>query len=372
MNGPGHYPFVICVVLALCALQFARTPQQRQACIALANATFLALILGMSSVLVLLVVCGLYLLLRRNPAPTRSTGIWTLCSCVSIGIFVVYKFATSHTIAAIEPVALAMSLIGFSFVVWRIIDLNSALRDGEPLVGPIDFFNYLLPFHMLAAGPICGYKDFRSHPIAPPGLDQFRSGLRRLAWGLLKKFVIVQSLEMVFPHPFLNQGPSLWFFLLDAHLYYIRIYLDFSAYSDIAVGVGRMTGIYTPENFNAPYRASNILDFWSRWHMSLTKMLRKHVFLPTQMQAMRSGLLSPFGAVAVAAFATFTLGGLWHGLRWEYLAWAMVQIAAIGIFTLYRTRWSTPKGLHWTILGWVITHEFNTLSFVLTGLTLRA
>src|SRR5262249_12038953 len=142
--------------------------------------------------------------------------------------------------------------------------------------------NYLLPFHMLAAGPIQAYDDFAQQPALPKlaTLRDVLMGMERIAAGLFKKFVLAYCLQKLFLTDFHADGP---YFLIELQVFYVWLYLDFSAYSDIAVGVGTLIGVATPENFNHPLIARNTIDFWDRWHMSLSQFIRRNLFIPVQM-----------------------------------------------------------------------------------------
>ena len=124
---------------------------------------------------------------------------------------------------------------------------------------------------MLAAGPIQSYDDFAAQPALPSALRPVEAlaAFERIAAGLFKKYVVANLVLQLFLTDYRSAGP---YVLLEAQLTYIWLYLDFSAYSDMAVGVGRLLGVATPENFNRPYLARNVIDFWERWHISLSRV----------------------------------------------------------------------------------------------------
>jgi D-alanyl-lipoteichoic acid acyltransferase DltB (MBOAT superfamily) len=120
-------------------------------------------------------------------------------------------------------------------------------------------------------------------------------------------------------------------------LNYLWLYLDFSAYSDIAVGIGRLIGVPAPENFNRPYLARNMIEFWERWHISLSQFIRRNVFIPIQMTLMRrSEGEHPLLISSFAFTVAFLLCGLWHSIGWVWLAWGLFQAAGLIVCSLSR------------------------------------
>jgi D-alanyl-lipoteichoic acid acyltransferase DltB (MBOAT superfamily) len=189
---------------------------------------------------------------------------------------------------------------------------------------------------MLAAGPIQAYADFREQqiPAQPLGRDGVLEAVERIARGLFKKFVLANGLETLFLTDFRAGGS---YFLFEAQVYYLCIYLDFSAYTDIAIGMGRLLGVPTPENFNNPLLARNIIVFWDRWHISLSQFIRRNVFIPTQLSAMRrSHGKHPLLIATVAFTLSFLLVGLWHGVSWRFLLWGAMHAAALVTCNTYR------------------------------------
>ena len=125
--------------------------------------------------------------------------------------------------------------------------------------------------------------------------------------------------------------------LLEVQLIYIWLHLDFSGYSDIAVGIGCLIGVATPENFNNPFFARNAVDFWERWHMSLSLFIRRNIFYPLQTALMRMADGRATLAIAGISFTVcFVLCGLWHNIGWPWLAWGLYQAAGLTICTIYR------------------------------------
>jgi D-alanyl-lipoteichoic acid acyltransferase DltB (MBOAT superfamily) len=228
---------------------------------------------------------------------------------------------------------------------------------------------------MLAAGPIQAYDDFVAQPESPPapGPAIALKSVERIALGMFKKYVLANALEAAFLTFFQARGT---YFFIELQINYIWMFLDFSAYSDIAVGIGGLLGIATPENFNRPYLARNIVDFWDRWHMSLSQFIRRNIFLPLQVSLVRQTggrhvlLIGSFGFAV-----SFLLCGLWHGIGLNWLAWGACQALGFIICNLYREfllKTLGRKGFNRYLANpWIrgvailITFEFIAFSMVL-------
>ena len=220
----------------------------------------------------------------------------------------------------------------------RIIDLGRAVR--EQRHNPPDLpstVNYLLPFHMLAAGPIQAYDEFAGQPPVPPALGVRGSlvAVERIATGLFKKYILANFLiQKFFLTGLHTSGPYLW---LEIQLSFLWVYLDFSAYSEIALGIGELLGVATPVNFRRPYLARNVIDFWERWHISLSQFIRRNLFIPIQLALMRrSGGRGALLIACVAFTISFLLCGLWHSISLPWLAWGGLQSLGLVVCYLYQ------------------------------------
>jgi D-alanyl-lipoteichoic acid acyltransferase DltB (MBOAT superfamily) len=123
---------------------------------------------------------------------------------------------------------------------------------------------------------------------------------------------------------------------VEVQVFFFWLYLDFSAYSDIAVGIGRLIGVTTPENFNRPYFARNVIDFWERWHISLSEFIRRNLFIPIQMSMVRRRRWSPLVCANVAVGISFISCGLWHGIGTNFLLWGIVHCVGLMTVNVYR------------------------------------
>jgi len=372
--------FWLFVALAIAILNSLVHPSARKWAFALLNLGFVGLYLGKETALLVagLLVLGPFLRLIR---PGRTRAPWLLLGGLgTLGLFVFHKrydLLVSRT-PALGKLEFLLVVIGFSYVALRLYELGRAVWEGrrEP-PGFASTVNYLLPFHMLAAGPIQSYEEFVRQPEIPPPLKPVEAldGFDRIAAGLFKKFVLANLIQRLFLTDYRSAGP---YVLLEAQMTFIWLYLDFSAYSDIAAGVGRLVGVATPENFNRPYLARNSIDFWERWHISLSQFIRRNIFIPVQLALVRlTDAQRPLLVASLAFSVSFLLCGLWHQISLRWLAWGAFHAAGLIVCNLYRhqlTKRLGRKGVNQYIANpWiraamtVLTFEFNVAAvFIVT------
>lgn len=212
--------------------------------------------------------------------------------------------------------------IGISFFTFHGISyvVDVARRRSRPLRSPVDFAQYMAFFPQLIAGPIVRFHQIDTQLAEPPlrakRLDDLADGFPRFVLGLSKKVLVADPAGAVADACFASSGdlttPAAW---LGAVAYTVQLYFDFSGYSDMAIGLARMFGFRFPENFERPYSAVSITDFWRRWHMTLSRFFRDYLYVPlggnrgTQRQTVRN--------LAIV----FLLTGLWHGAAWTFVLW---------------------------------------------------
>jgi D-alanyl-lipoteichoic acid acyltransferase DltB (MBOAT superfamily) len=194
------------------------------------------------------------------------------------------------------------------------------------------FLFFVAFFPQLIAGPIVHHAELIQQLRKKNGLDakRFSQGLFLFAMGLFKKTVIADRIaERV--DPLFGAGDPLQLFesWTASVGYGLQIYFDFSGYSDMAIGMGLMFGLVLPQNFNSPYQAVNIADFWRRWHMTLSRFLRDYLYIPL------GGNQKGFGRGILAAGVTMLLGGLWHGAAWTYVIWGLLHGLFIAIYRVW-------------------------------------
>ncbi len=281
--------------------------------------------------------------------------------------------------------------IGISFYTFRVLSYHIDVYRNKIAVEAsfTSFFNYLLFFPQLGAGPIVRYSRFQFHPAKAWLKWQFvANGSKRFLFGLIKKVLIANTLGIFANAVFALPPSELTLFLtwLGMLAYAMQIYYDFSAYSDMAIGLSMAFGYRAPENFNFPYLARSAKDFWTRWHMSLTDWFRDYLFLPLAFYfsrkipgyktlGIRSDLLIYVGAVLI----TWFLVGFWHGSDWNYVVWglwfaALLALEQAGLRKVLR-KWPVwGQHLYASIIlliSWVFfrSKDFGQSLEILSGLT---
>jgi membrane protein involved in D-alanine export len=346
---------------------------------ALVNLGFLGLYLRGKTAVLLVGLVVLWVFLRQMRAGRLATALSLLGGVGTLGLFVFHKRPELFVgrVPMSQPLESILVTIGFSYVALRLFELSRAVREGRH--EPPDFastVNYLLPFHMLAAGPIQSYDEFVAQPGVPPPLKpaQALGAFDRIASGLFKKYVLANLIQRIFLTDYRSAGP---YVLLEAQLTFLWLYLDFSAYSDIAVGVGRLIGVATPENFNRPYLSRNIIEFWERWHISLSQFIRRNIFIPVQLGLLRwTDGRWPLLVASLAFTASFLLCGLWHQVNLRWLAWGAFHAAGLVTCNIYRNRLTKRlggrKGVNrylanrWIRLAMTaLTFEFNVVAVLI-------
>ena len=270
----------------------------------------------------------------------------------------------------------ALSWLGFSYVSFRLMHTAIDRRAGRlPPVTLAEYMNYVIFFPAFSAGPIDRLERFQrnlNQPLALKQTDWVDAGTR-LFWGLFKKFIIADALAWIaLSEKFALDVRSVGWMWVLLYAYSLRIYFDFSGYTDIAIGLGKLLGIQLPENFDAPYLQPNLTQFWNSWHMTLTQWFRSYFFNPLT-RFMRSGKfpLPMWLMVFIAQVATMSLIGLWHGVTLGFLMWGMWH--GVGLFL--QNRWSEWMRTHmpaWGATLWganVLKYSgvFLTFHFVTLG-----
>lgn len=251
--------------------------------------------------------------------------------------------------------------VGISFFTFHAISyiVDIYRKEAAPLKNPLDMGVYISLFPQLVAGPIIRYHDIaRQIAERTNTLDRFCSGVERFSFGLGKKVLIANVLgnvaDQIFAAPENSlSAPMAW---LGIACYTLQIYFDFSGYSDMAIGLARMFGFELTENFNYPYIARSIREFWRRWHLSLSTWFRDYLYIP-----LGGNRASPV-RVKVNLFIVFLLCGLWHGASWNFVLWGafhgMLLVFERGRFGALLDRLPGIVGSAYAILmvmvGWVL------------------
>lgn len=256
-----------------------------------------------------------------------------------LGFFKYYGFfldslATMLASAGLErdlPFLEIILPVGISFFTFQGISyvVDVYRREIEAVDSPVDVFLYISFFPQLVAGPIVRAADFLPQLRAEPRLSRslVSLGILLILVGLFKKMVIANYLatglvDEVFFDPSIYAGPDL---ALAIYAYAIQIYCDFSGYSDIAIGIAALLGYRFKWNFNQPYRAASLREFWRRWHISLSEWLRDYLYKP--LGGSRGGSWSTCRNL----FLTMFLGGIWHGAAWTFIIWGLIHGTALAV-----------------------------------------
>lgn len=294
---------------------------------------------------------------------SKSSLLSTIGVLLGLGLLIGFKYLNfildslerlldfMHLNASLPNFSLIMP-IGISFFTFRLISYLIEIYRGrmEPTKDFIAFASYIAFFPTLLSGPID-----RPHTFMPQ-LDKKRSfdyllavdGCRQILWGLFKKLVLADNLAV-----FTNQawgnipGSSASTLLIAAIFYSFQMYTDFSGYSDIAIGTGKLLGFRITENFNYPFFATNVADFWRRWHISLTSWLTDYVFMPLNIRFRDWGKWG----IILAIVINMILVGLWHGPNWTFALFGLyhgllfIPIILSGSFFKRKKQKTTKYGL---------------------------
>jgi len=243
--------------------------------------------------------------------------------------------------------ALDIRWLGFSYVAFRLIHTIRDRQSGKLAAYNLrEYLTYIIFFPAFTAGPIDRIERFVRDLRQPGSLDAepFMDGGKRLAIGLFKKFVLADSLALIALNPVnagqAREGGWLWLML---YAYAFQLFLDFSGYTDIAIGLARWLGIQLPENFKRPYLMPNLTQFWNNWHMTLTQWFRTYYFNPMT-RALRSAEKPLPGWIALffTQLSTMVLIGLWHGISWNFVLWGAWH--GLGLFIQNRwSEWIKPR-----------------------------
>jgi alginate O-acetyltransferase complex protein AlgI len=327
--------FLFVFLPVLLAVYFAAGAAQRNWILLVASIAFYARGAGSFTWLILASIALNYLaalgVARRHGQPSAR---WLLrltiaANLVVLGVFKYATFAVANvnTLRAwlgAEPFAVPEVLlpIGISFFTFHAISyvVDVHRRDASAQKRPVEAALYLLVFPQLIAGPIVRYRQIAAQLTARvTTTSDLAAGIRRFVIGLSKKMLIANTVaapaDQIFAMaPAEITAAHAW---IAVGCYTLQIYFDFSGYSDMAIGLGRIFGFHFPENFAYPYIASSVQDFWRRWHMSLSAWFRDYVYIPL------GGSRASTARLYVNLVLVFFLCGLWHGANWTFVVWGL-------------------------------------------------
>ena len=300
---------------------------------------------------------------HRKVTPKLLLGIGILANVLLLGYFKYADFfiGNLNLVAGSEVPLLHLALpLAISFFTFQQIAYLVDSYRGE--TKEYDFLNYALFvtfFPQLIAGPIVHHKEMMPQfAKAKNKVKHYRNitlGLFIFSMGLFKKVVIADSFAVWATNGF-DVAKSLNFFEAWATSlsYTFQLYFDFSGYTDMAIGAALLFNIRLPANFNSPYKAVNIQDFWHRWHMTLSRFLKDYIYIP--LGGNRKGEVHTYSNL----FMTFLIGGIWHGAGWTFVFWGALHGGAIVIHRMWQ---KLGIKMH-TLLAWFITFNFVNIAWV--------
>lgn len=253
-------------------------------------------------------------------------GILISAICINLGLLVYFKYIDfiiqniNLWLSAQIDLLHVLLPIGISFYTFQTISYLVDVYRGEVEVQK-NFLNlavYVSLFPQLIAGPIVRYKDIQNQiEDRKCTIEKFAIGIRRFIIGLGKKVLIANLLGELINIFLVSNDKSVIFYWLYAIAGMLQIYFDFSGYSDMAIGLGNMLGFKFPENFNYPYIATSITDFWRRWHISLSSWFRDYIYIP--LGGNRVSVIKNIRNILIV----WLLTGLWHGAAWNFVIWGI-------------------------------------------------
>ena len=282
----------------------------------------------MAFTILLCYVCGLGIERSR-----KRKKLWLLASIViSVGLLGVFKYAdffigSLNTVTGLKIPLLHLALpVGISFYTFQCLSYTIDVYRGSVPAQKnlINFGAYVALFPQLIAGPIVRYADIaRELEHREHSWDNAAAGLRRFLVGLGKKVILADNFALLI-RLFRQSGEkSVLFYWMYAVAFTLNIYFDFSGYSDMAIGLGRVLGFHFVENFNYPYLSGSVTEFWRRWHISLGSWFRDYVYIP-----MGGSRVSRWRWV-LNILTVWMLTGLWHGAAWNFVLWGLLFAALL-------------------------------------------
>lgn len=324
-----------------------------------------------------LIICGSILvnygvsryLLRRHREGAERAGRAGMIFGVAVNVALLFYFkyfdffleninAAFHTDFALRRIVLPLGISFFTFQ--QISYVVDSWRGETEQYSLLDYAVFVSFFPQLVAGPIVLHDE-----LIPQLLDEKKHrpdayclsrGMYLFAAGLFKKVIVADTLGNLVA---LGFGGVEILTSLDVLLvilcFALQLYYDFSGYSDMATGIASMFNIALPMNFNSPYKARSILEFWDRWHMTLTRFLRRYIYFP--LGGSRRCRLRTYGNIMIV----FLVSGFWHGANWTFVVWGLLHGLAEVVTRRFRNTWSRIPG----VIQWFLTFGFVSFAFLI-------
>jgi D-alanyl-lipoteichoic acid acyltransferase DltB (MBOAT superfamily) len=387
----AQFGVFLAVVLLLSGL-LLRRPRAREAMLLAAswafyaawNIKYLGLIL-FSTLIDFIIGAAIY----RTADDRKRKALLTASIVCNLGVLAAFKyygFFVENLVALLELFGLHPSIpllnvvlpVGISFYTFQSMSYTIDIYRGqlEPRKSLIQFALFVGFFPQLVAGPIVRAREFLPQLDRPPGATEYQtgSGIYLILRGLIKKVMIADILAAYLVDPVFANPAGYGALAIVAAIYGFKfqIYNDFSGYTDIAIGAGRMLGYEFPINFRAPFKSATIGEFWRRWHITMGRWFRDYVFLP--MRGSRRGL----ARTCVNIFVTFALVGLWHGAAWTFVLWGcyhgiLLCLSAIkNRFAARIVPGGLPKRSEWSATGLFLRVAFMFHLTMPGGMIFRA
>jgi alginate O-acetyltransferase complex protein AlgI len=281
-----------------------------------------------------------YLLIERPLAPAPRFAVLTVGVVGDLIVLGIFKYAgfLAANLNALFSIGITLHIllpVGISFYTFtQIAFLVDAYRGNVARYALPHYALFVTYFPHLIAGPILHHKDmipqFERTETKRPDAHLILCGLMIFAIGLFKKTGLADGIQPLVATAFGHGNPSFDQAWIGALAYTFQLYFDFSGYCDMAIGISLMFGIFLPLNFNSPYKATSIVDFWRRWHMTLSQFLRDYLYIP--LGGNRRGWVLRY----VNLMITMLLGGLWHGAAWTFVIWGALH----GFYLCVNHAWS--------------------------------
>ena len=358
------------------------------------NPAYVSLLLG--SILFNFAMGSAISLEHQRDRLIRAKGLLIAAVSADLALLAYYKYANFFLTNAnqmlgttwqLEEIILPLGISFFTFT--QIAFLVDAYRGEVKERNFIHYGLFVTYFPHLIAGPVLHHKEmmpqFAQAHTYRPHWEHISVGVTIFIIGLFKKLVLADGVAPfaapVFTAASVGQSLTLLEAWGGALAYTLQLYFDFSAYSDMAIGLSRMFGIKLPLNFNSPYKAANIVDFWRRWHMTLSRFLRDYLYFA--LGGNRKGTVRRYANLMV----TMLLGGLWHGAGWTFIiwgglhglylcvnhAWTKIRTAVLGVYPVGTVERGAAWGLTFVavVVGWVFFRASDTSSAlsILQGMT---
>lgn len=306
-----------------------------------------------------------YAMLRSDCQPVRK-AIFAIALLANVGILFYYKYfdffvfnvnALFGTSFAAQNILLPLGISFFTFQ--QMSYVIDSYRKEVPVYDFIQYACFVTYFPQLIAGPIVTHDElvpqFMDETKKRFSWDNFARGIYIFVLGLAKKVLIADTMGNAANWGFANIAQlDTTNALLSMLAYTIQIYFDFSGYCDMAIGIGQMMNIDLPLNFNSPYKAQNIGQFWSRWHMTLTRFFRKYIYIP--LGGNRKGKLRTYVHVMIV----YLVSGLWHGANWTFVLWGAMH----GLATVFYRQFRAVLDRLPRIVNWLMTFAFINVTWV--------